>query len=162
MFGIFASGYYDHGDVPGVYEDRHPLPEPRPTTLTISDEERALTADPATMRPGGSELTMISLGKKLGTFEVLKNEMLYLDGDHDNAKARKLEESRARCWDDLEVHVMWGERSVWEVPKAAWEMQKEVEAGNLAGRRMRRVVFTKVKGGNHFVSVFQEREGDWI
>ncbi|KAF5326931.1 hypothetical protein D9619_004291 [Psilocybe cf. subviscida] len=150
MFSVFASGYYDHGDVPGVYEDRHALPEPRPTTLTIPDEERVLTADPAPMRPGGSELTMISLGKKLGTFEVLKNEMLYLDGDHGDDRVTKADEDRDRSWDNLEVHVVWGERSVWEIPKGAYEMQKEVEAGSLAGKRMRKVIFTKVKGGNHF------------
>lgn len=109
--------------------------------------------DPNSMQPGGSELTMISLGKKLGTFEILKNQMLYLGGNqaHDGHAGLDKESN----WDDLEINVVWGECSVWEVPKGAWEMQNEIEAGALHGKRMRKVVFTKVKGGNHLVSALE-------
>lgn len=133
------------------------MSDPPPTRLTIPEDEHALTSDPAPMRPGGSDMTLISLGKKYGTFEALKNEMLYLgsEGQDDDGRSDGSQDGSASersRWDDLDVHVVWGERSVWEVPKAAWEMQKEVEAGRLAGRRMRKVQFTQVKGGNHFVS----------
>ncbi|KAF5326932.1 hypothetical protein D9619_004290 [Psilocybe cf. subviscida] len=146
-FRMYASAYYNHGTVPGVFEDRYALEEPRPSVLNFTPEETAYVQDGSPMQPGGSEITIVDLGNKYRVFEMLKNDMLYTNDQSGEGRQGDLEISD---WNDLEVLVLWGERSVWQMPKAAWELEKELKEGRLGGKLMRKVEVVKVPGGNHF------------
>lgn len=148
-FRMYASAHYNHGTVPGVFEDRYALEDPRPSVLNFTPEETAYVQDGSPMQPGGSEITIVDLGNKYRVFEMLKNDMLYTNDQSGEGRQGDLEISD---WNDLEVLVLWGERSVWQMPKAAWELEKELNEGRLGGKLMRKIEVVKVPGGNHFVS----------
>lgn len=52
----------------------------------------------------------------------------------------------------LKVRMVYGLSSVWSIPWAVWELEKDVKRWSEEGKSIRPVKFLPVEGANHFVS----------
>ncbi|KAH9887036.1 hypothetical protein C8Q73DRAFT_714415 [Cubamyces lactineus] len=142
-FTTWVSGYYIHGDSPDKLERRTPLPDPPSTLSTLKPEEiqRMLCLPPGA--PGGSDMVVMNVGIKVGLYEALRKEALYLPAGGPA--------SSGNIWEDVEVRYVSCEHSVWEMPWGTMSLQRELEAVEAQGLPMRKIRLVFVKGANHFV-----------
>ena len=64
-----------------------------------------------------------------------------------------LSENACKLWRDVEVRLVWCDRSVWEVVHAAWWVEAQVAEARAKGRQMKNVTTLRIRGANHFVSL---------
>ncbi|KAI0743330.1 hypothetical protein C8Q80DRAFT_1236436 [Daedaleopsis nitida] len=134
----WLSGYYTHGPAPDALEHRNCDVRPPPTLRAMSAAHRdaVLCSEPA--EAGGSD-HLLALGAfHAGLYAELR------------AQAWALHPRRENDLRDVEVRVVWGDRSVWEVVHAAWAVKEELRAARAAARPMRNMTVARVRGGNHF------------
>ncbi|KAI0328019.1 hypothetical protein GY45DRAFT_1307556 [Cubamyces sp. BRFM 1775] len=143
-FGIYITGYYAHGDVwadgPSALEFRTPLDDPSPTGARMTPEELAETASAAVQGPGGSEGLLAQVMSIHGVIVASRQGALYPQEAIEGASN----------WEDVEVRHLWCDRSVWEMPWGTKKLMDEIEEAKKAGKRVRDVVFARLKGANHF------------
>ncbi|KAI0738065.1 hypothetical protein C8Q80DRAFT_1114191, partial [Daedaleopsis nitida] len=53
-------------------------------------------------------------------------------------------------WPDVEVRYLWCDRSIWEMPLAAFRLSRDLEEAKSQGKRVRIVNFVRFRGANHF------------
>ncbi|KAI0656209.1 hypothetical protein C8Q70DRAFT_341256 [Cubamyces menziesii] len=142
-FSTWVSGYYIHGDSPEKLERRTPLRDPPSTLSTLTSEEVQRMLCPLPGAPGGSDMVVMNIGIKVGLYDTLRKEALYLPvGDPSNS---------GNIWEDVEVRYVSCEHSVWEMPWGTMSLQRELEAAETRGLPMRKIRLMFVKGANHFV-----------
>ena len=95
-------------------------------------------------RPGGSDRALLHSGVPVSFFGHLRERALRL-----SEPGAELAGSE---WRDVEVRIVWGDASIWEVPYLVMCMKEELQAERGQGSPMRNVDFARVRGANHFVS----------
>ncbi|KAI0334193.1 hypothetical protein GY45DRAFT_1318644 [Cubamyces sp. BRFM 1775] len=142
-FATWVSGYYIHGDSPDKLERRTPLRDPPSTLSTFTPEEvqQMLCSPPGA--PGGSDMVVMNIGIKVGLYDALRKEALYLPAGGPAESGN--------IWEDVEVRYVSCEHSVWEMPWGTMSLQRELEAARTQSLPMRNVRLVFVKGTNHFV-----------
>lgn len=99
----------------------------------------ALYSRPAA--PGGSDATLKNSGILHNIFAKIKQLALYPSDDDPQSG-----------WEDIELRSVWCDQSVWEIPWGIMGLQTEIVNAKKAGKRMRNITLTQLKGTNHFVS----------
>ena len=64
----------------------------------------------------------------------------------------KANKYRLEHWQDLEVRVLYCDRSIWDSVQAGWWVQAQTARAHAEGRPMRNVKAVRFRGANHFVS----------
>ncbi|KAI0766173.1 hypothetical protein BD413DRAFT_636601 [Trametes elegans] len=146
-FVEWISSYYSHGDTVDELERRRALRTPARTTIPPSDNgvPSAAPIDPAAS--GGSDWAVLYGCMTLGVFGSLRRRALLLPG---NGQATTGDPVLGDGWRDVEVLVVWGDRSVWEAPYAAWALREELDRARKDGYLVRDVKIMRLKGANHF------------
>ncbi|THH15943.1 hypothetical protein EW146_g4608 [Bondarzewia mesenterica] len=144
LFPAWVSGYYRHGDSPSELEHRTALHEPRPTILTMSQEDVLSALHAAPTDPGGSDAILLEAGIRHGLYASLKEAALY------PPTSTSLETVSKNHWPDVEVRYLWCDHSVWEMPWGTWALQAELETSKRSGKRMRNIRLVRLRGANHF------------
>ena len=140
----WISGYFTHGDTVDTLSMYTPA-EDRPATsdrMTTAELAHSLYRTPG--EEGGSDELLMIGGYRTGAFRDLWKAALELAPTGGGNDLR-----------DVEVRVVWCDRSVWETTHAAWTVAAELEGAREKGRAVRRVQLTRVRGGNHFVSALE-------
>ncbi|KAI0712946.1 hypothetical protein C8T65DRAFT_646206 [Cerioporus squamosus] len=122
----WLSGYYTHGSTVDTLAFRTPARDRPPTIERMTIAERA------------------NCLYRAGVFRDLWQAALELAAVGDGRL-------RGNDLRDVEVRVMWCDRSVWETTHAAWCVAAELEDAREKGRLVREVHLARVRGGNHFV-----------
>ena len=137
----WISGYFTHGDTVDTLSMHTPAAD-RPATsdrMTTAELANSLYRTPG--EEGGSDELLMIGGYRTGAFRDLWKAALELAPTGGGNDLR-----------DVEVRVVWCDRSVWETTHAAWMVAAELRDAREKGRAVRRVSLTRVRGGNHFVS----------
>ncbi|RDX48063.1 hypothetical protein OH76DRAFT_696785 [Lentinus brumalis] len=141
----WVSGYYTHGSTLETLALRTPARDRLPTIerMTIGQRTSCLYFPPG--EEGGSDQLLMIGGHRAGVFGDLWQAALALAPiGNGNGNRNDLR--------DVEVRVMWCDRSVWETTHAAWCVAAELEDAREKGRLVRDVQLARVRGANHFVS----------
>ncbi len=154
-FDAWISGYYAHGGTLDSLGET-PLADPPSTISTLSGEEKAAMTYP---RPDVTDfdLRTMDVGNRTGLIASLREGSLYLQG-----KGRLGGEVACANgvlgtgngpdgWRDLEVRVVWCEKSVMEVAYGMMLLEWELADARRKGAWIRNVSVVRVKEGNHFV-----------
>lgn len=147
-FLTWVSGYYQHGDSIAALEQRTALADPRPTILTISQDDMYAAIDITPTLPGGSDSLILKQGIRHGLFAALRTGAVYLN------KTPKQAHAHARGWNDVGLTYVWCDHSEWEMPYGAMTFQAELEDAKKMGKATRVVNVVRLRGANHFVSHF--------
>lgn len=137
-FNKWVTGYFTHGESAETLELRTPAAEPRPSILSITQEELVRAFHPGPAGPEGSDRLLVLAGIASGLNRIMKEEGFYPEGEDP--------------WKHVEVRYLWCSQSVYEGPWGAWALRKELEEANKAGRRTRNINVVCLRGANHFVS----------
>ena len=159
----WLSGYYTHRDLSSPsgegLERCAYLTDPPPTLRTIPPETMGEVACMAPGVPGGSDRAVLFLAGRTGAFAELRQDALRLStsesGEEHGAGPDSLTAPTGTEWADVEVRILWGDMSVWEMPYAVSCFRAELEERRKSGARMRNVTFARVRGAIHFVSLQQ-------
>ena len=137
----WVGGYFSHGDnVDALARSAHDH-EPAPTLRTMNAEERTRTVYPPPGTLGGSDQLLTFAGHRARMFAKLWED------------AVTLPENACKLRKEVEVRLVWCDRSVWEVVHAAWWVEAQVAEARAKGRRMKNVTTLRIRGANHFVSL---------
>ena len=140
----WVSGYFDHGDTVSALERRRPMEDPVPSLRNVAPEDLQKMIFPAPGLAGGTDQMLVIGGHSSGFFGELWKQAFEISSTES--------ESGKDEWRDLEFRLVWCDRSVWECVHGAWGVQAEVAEAREKGRLVRDVKFTRIRGGNHFVS----------
>ncbi|EIM89469.1 alpha/beta-hydrolase [Stereum hirsutum FP-91666 SS1] len=167
IFPAWVSGYYHHPALesdsspgsgsgsdsayipnsPSALECRTPLDHPKPTILTMSENEIAAGLFTPPGAPGGSDDVVVRAGEKHGLYALLRERAVYLDGEEHTSNGAS---PQSGGWRDVGIRYLWCDQSAWQVPWGMWAMQGEIREAEAAGRRMREVEVVRLSGANHF------------
>ncbi|PIL34393.1 hypothetical protein GSI_03168 [Ganoderma sinense ZZ0214-1] len=154
-FDAWIGGYYAHGSTLDSLASM-PLAEPPSTISTLSPEEKVAMTHPF---PDVTvlDLKVTELGVRTGLTATLRERALYdknkLPGRQDGGSANKLEEAGdgPDTWREVELRLVWCEKSVMQVPYGMMLLGLELEEARKTGAWIRDVRIVRVKEGNHFV-----------
>ncbi|KAI0779996.1 hypothetical protein C8Q74DRAFT_1197581 [Fomes fomentarius] len=152
----WISSYYTHGNTLKTLERRTPASKPLGTMKTMSREDQVAVVYPPPGLPGGSDQLLGIGGYRAGVFlDLWKQAQVCACPGSEKSCGNELR--------DVEVRVVWCDRSVWESVHAAWTVKAEVRDaetkssangnGNADGRTgswRRKVTVARLRGGNHF------------
>ena len=141
-FLTWVSGYYRHGESILALEQRNALLYPRPTLLTISQDDMNSAIDIEPTLPGGSDSLILQQGIRHGLFTALRTAAVYVNKTPRNA----------RGWSDVGLNYVWCDQSEWEMPYSAINFQAELEEAKKLGKATREINIIRLRGVNHFVS----------
>lgn len=144
----WLAAYYTHGDP--IEPDTLMLrdtPDQPSTLANMSPEERAESTyeAPGLIGDGPGVGSDLALGKVLANYGLgkrLRESALYLAKDD--------------YWRDVELRIVWCDRSIWAMPWAARSVAAELEEAKKAGKATRKVSIVRIRGGNHFVSIYEQ------
>ena len=140
----WISGYFDHGDTVETLEQLHPMDDPAPTLRNVAPEELPNIVCFAPASPDGTDQMLVVGAHRSGFFgELWKQAFEIPEGAKDE-------------WRDLEFRLVWCDRSMYVCVHGAWGLQAEVGEAREKGRSVRDVKFTRIRGGNHFVSILPD------
>ena len=146
-FNKWIGSYYSHGDVAvlGVdaLEDRKALDDPPPSTKNMTTEEYQGSPYDPPCEPNGNESPLARAAIMHGVLEALKEGAFY---------SRHVPLG-AEDWCSVDVHYVWCENSVWEMPLGYHLLSTELEEARKGGKQVRDVSFGLIRGANHFVSL---------
>lgn len=172
MFPEWVSAFYDHSLPPSfpsspVHDPRMGLAltalADRPSTFsTLSDDDvgTAVYAGPAL--DGGSDCILYEAGQRLGTFEEMRKEALYVDLNQQEATEKLsagIDEPAAKGkdssrWEDIKVRVIWCDLTAWVMPWGIQALYRELEDSKTNGQvRVGKVDIMRMRGANHYVRV---------
>ena len=141
----WISGFWSHGTTIDTLVQRTPVDDPPPTVRTMGlDDIRNCVYIPSDAT-GNSDKRLLLGGHFAGVFADLWNDAFAISPEPSHAR---------KALRDVEVRVVWCERSVWEMVLAGWNIKTEMEDARLKGRTVRNVSAVCLRGGNHFVSVY--------
>ncbi|KAH8077393.1 hypothetical protein BXZ70DRAFT_703108 [Cristinia sonorae] len=139
QFSIWVSGYFRHPDIRASNLEMHDYQAaPRPTALTMSEDEMASAMYAPAGAEGGSD-EMLTATIKHGVFDELRVAALL-----------PAETSKRNEWARIRWRHIWGDRSAWGVPYSAVLLERELEEAKKAGKYTRPVENVCFEGANHF------------
>ena len=106
--------------------------------MGVDARERTVYRPPGSL--GGSDQLLVAGGYRVGLFGKLWEAAV--------APSRAGEDR----WEDLEIRVLWCDRSIWDSVHAGWWVEAQVARARAEGRAMRNVTTVRFRGANHFVS----------
>ncbi|RPD78506.1 hypothetical protein L226DRAFT_457815 [Lentinus tigrinus ALCF2SS1-7] len=139
----WVSGYFTHGDTLETLSMHTPARDQPPTMARMTTAELARCLHRAPGDEGGSDELLVVGGHRTGAFGDLWQAALELAGPRAVGDRNDLRE--------VEVRVVWCDRSTWETTHAAWCVAAELEGAREKGRLVRKVTLARVRGANHFV-----------
>ncbi|CDO72521.1 hypothetical protein BN946_scf184983.g4 [Trametes cinnabarina] len=144
-FAVWVTGYYAHGDwsrdSDKALEFRNALSDPPPTATRMTPQDLAETTYGPPQAPDGSDPLIAQAGVRHGACLAMKDGAFYLQEPPVHG---------ASDWANVEVVVLWGDRTIWEVPWGTMLLQRELEEAKKEGKRVREVKTVRIKGANHF------------
>ena len=93
--------------------------------------------------PDGSETLTAKLCAENGIYKDLKEKAFYLPSQTGEDSGR---------WRDVELRVVWCDRSVWAMVLASRGVEDELAEAARTGRETRKISLVRLRGANHFVS----------
>ena len=155
---LWLSEYFAHGDTVDTLERRTPCRTPAPTLSRMTPAEVRATVCDAQAAPDGSDRLLLHWGVRTGLFAALRKRALFPPapgGGQGQGRGRGQGQGAAPpAWPALEVRVVWGDQSVWEVLYATHALRAELAEAAATRTPMRPVTMARVRGANHFVSPF--------
>ncbi|TBU30271.1 hypothetical protein BD311DRAFT_755099 [Dichomitus squalens] len=139
----WVSGYFDHGPTVDTLERRIPSTSPTPTLRAIPLEELPRMVHPPPGQDGGSDHFLVVNGHRVGFFRGFWQDALRVSPEST--------EDASEEWRDVEVRLVYCDRSTWECVHAAWHTEIEQEEAQKTGLPIRKLFLTRIRGGNHFV-----------
>ncbi|KAI0744998.1 hypothetical protein C8Q76DRAFT_605350 [Earliella scabrosa] len=137
----WISGFYSHGTTIDTLVERTPVDDPPPTVRTMGlDDIRNCVYIPSDAT-GNSDKRLLLGGHFAGVFADLWNDAIAIAPEPSHAR---------KALRDVEVRVVWCERSIWETVLAGWNIKTEMEDARSKGRTVRNVSAVCLRGGNHF------------
>ena len=137
---LWLSEYFAHGDTVDTLERRTPRADAPATLSRMTPAEVRATVCDAQAAPDGSDRLLLHWGVRTGLFGALRKRALFPP------------RAPAPAWPALEVRVVWGDQSVWEVLYATHALRAEIAEAAARRAPMRAVTMARVRGANHFVS----------
>ncbi|KAH8078737.1 alpha/beta-hydrolase [Cristinia sonorae] len=138
-FPVWVSGYYGHGETVSTLELRDPLPEPKPTIITMSPEDVQSALYPIPGNPGNSDSSLLMSGIQHGSFKETREKAYILDA------------SAPSAWDDIKLRHVWCDQSMWEAAYGKFCLEEDLKEAEKAGKNVRSYEVIRIKGGNHFI-----------
>lgn len=161
-FDAWIGGYYAHGSTLDSLAST-PLADPPSTISTLTPEEKAAMTHPF---PGvtGLDLQVTDLGVRTGLAATLRERALYtskLPGRQEGESVNSVGETGdgPDAWGDVELRMVWCEKSVMQVPCGMMLLGLELEEARKKGAWLRDVRIVRVKEGNHFVRGSSRQRG---
>ena len=155
-FDAWIGGYYAHGSTLDSLAST-PLADPPSTVTTLTPEEKAAMTHPFP-DVTGLDLQVMELGVRTGLAATLRERALHttkLPGRQEGESANSVGETEKvdgpDAWRDVELRVVWCEKSVMQVPYGMMLLGLELEEARKKGAWLRDVRIVRVKEGNHFV-----------
>ncbi|OSD08611.1 hypothetical protein PYCCODRAFT_1448798 [Trametes coccinea BRFM310] len=143
LFDRWLSSHFTHGDIwadgPSALAMRTADPEPPSLFATFTAEDLAELTYTPPAAPTGSDHQLMIAGMTHGTYGKLKDAAFFPDEPGD-----------AIPWPELEVRMLWGDKSFWESPWGVYLLSRELEEAKKEGRRTRDIELVRFKGANHF------------
>ncbi|KAI0641979.1 hypothetical protein C8Q79DRAFT_265895 [Trametes meyenii] len=143
----WITSYFTHGETVDTLERRDPDKTP-PSTLTyLTEDERAAALYFPPGLPGGSDFVLLHAGAAYGLYDVLRQGALFLPTSERSSLDETL--SVGDAWQDVEVRLVWADRSFWEGPYVAHAMRREMAEARKEGKAMRNITLLRFRGANH-------------
>ena len=141
-FNIWVSSYYSHKGL---------------TLRNVDDLQRVPDSDPSARRSTYEAMTPAEMTETAFAPPSTGSELAYRNGGPaifaERIRRALFDDNLARkYWPRIGVDVVWGEKSIWVIVDAVWELQKAREKADrdeIAGRLLR---FHMIPEANHFVS----------
>ncbi|OSD05350.1 hypothetical protein PYCCODRAFT_1475403 [Trametes coccinea BRFM310] len=142
VFTQWITSYFSHKhlDSEDGLERRTALRYPPSTFDAMSENDRRSTMHASPGAPGGSDWDLLFGSCLLGTVRNLRKGALY----------PPRADAKAEDWGNIELRVLWGDRSVWAVPYAITHLRQELAHADREGRDRRPVSVMRLRGANHF------------
>ncbi len=115
--------------------------------MTPEDLASALYAAPA--NSGGSDNLFMVGAARHGFWATLRKVALLISPL--SSEAPDSTEDGVKEWENIELHYIWCDQSAWESPWATVSLRAELEEAKKAGKRVREVTMTRIRGANTFV-----------
>ncbi|KAM5540094.1 hypothetical protein V8D89_006234 [Ganoderma adspersum] len=153
-FDAWIGGYYAHGSTLDSLA-QVPLVHPPSTISTLTPEEKAAMTHPFP-DVTGLDLQVTDLGVRTGLAVTLRERALHTSkspGRQEGESANSVGETGdgPDAWRDVELRMVWCEKSVMQVPYGMMLLGLELEEARKKGAWLRDVRIVRVKEGNHFV-----------
>ncbi|KAL5531561.1 hypothetical protein ACEPAG_4438 [Sanghuangporus baumii] len=140
-FNIWVSSYYSHKSL---------------TSRNIIDLERVADNDPSIRKSTFEALTREEIKETAYAPPSMGSELAFRNGSPaiyvERVRCALFDDELAKYWPRFGVDVVWGEKSIWVVVDATWELQKAREKADKEGIVGRPLRFFMIPGANHFVS----------
>ncbi|KAH9934518.1 uncharacterized protein BXZ73DRAFT_45795 [Epithele typhae] len=137
-FDAWVGGYYDHGERIGL-ETRAATPVASSLPGLTPEQRAACTCRTPWGEQGeGSDMGMIILWAVHGISGLTKERAFYLEPD-----------AHRSGWEEVEVRVVWCDRSIWPSAWAGKRLEEELAAAREDGKAMRKVQVARFRGANH-------------
>ena len=109
--------------------------------------DRELVWDAPGLEPDGSDALVAKACERAKVYAPMREMALYEKGGSDEGQGEDM------GWREVELRVVWCERSIWPAVWAGCSFQAEIAEAQRTGKEVRRPVsIARVKDANHFVS----------
>ncbi|KAL5513085.1 hypothetical protein ACEPAH_3483 [Sanghuangporus vaninii] len=138
-FNIWVSSYFSHKSL---------------TSRNIADLQKVADDDPSIRKSTYEALTSEELKETTYAPPSTSSELAFRSGSQatftERTRRALFDDKLAKYWPRAGVDVVWGEKSIWNVVGATWELQRAREKANEEGIVGRPLRFFMLPGANHF------------
>ncbi|KAI0675557.1 hypothetical protein C8Q78DRAFT_988127 [Trametes maxima] len=143
----WITSYFTHGETIDTLERRNPAKTPASVLSQTTEDERAAILHFPPGLPGGSDFVLLYAGVAYGLYDALRKGALYLP----TTELSSLDSAPqvGDAWKDVELRLVWADRSIWESPYLAHAMRYEVAEARKEEKAVRNVTLLRFRGANH-------------